>query len=133
MARKQSMQTRLVFVLAILTICVIAGCAAKKNLWGDSKTGLILSYRMPEDQVLKYRSTNELIQTMEVMDQTMEIEMTKEYNFSTKSKGLKENDHKLSVTLDSASINIFSPQGEFSPDMSPVIGKSFDMILSHLG
>jgi len=100
--RKQTFQAPLVFVLVILVIAILTGCAAKRPFWGDPKTGLILQYLMPENQVLKYQTSMESTQNFE-------------------------------VTIDSMSVNITSPQGELSPDMSSVIGKSFDMTLSFLG
>jgi len=40
-----------------LVIFMLAGCAAKTaKVWGDPQTGLILKYRMAEDQVPKYQA-----------------------------------------------------------------------------
>lgn len=119
---------------AFLAICMLAGCAAKTApVWGDPQTGLILQYRMPEGQVLKYESWGETHQTLNVMGQTVDIDMASTNAFSVESKGKKENDHQLTITIDGMSIKIQSPQAELEPDMSTVIGKSFDMILSSLG
>lgn len=134
MFRKQAFKTCLACAPVVLIIALLAGCAAKTtNLWGDPKTGLILQYRMQENQVLKYQSSTEQTQNIEVMGQSMETQTTSTSAFSTKYKGLKENNLQLGVTIDSMSIDISSPQGELSPDMSSVKGKSFDMVLSPLG
>ena len=117
-----------------LAICMLAGCAAKTApVWGDPQTGLILQYRMPEGQVLKYESWGETHQTLNVMGQTIDVDMASTNIFSVESKGKKENDHQLTITIDGMSIKIQSPQAELEPDMSTVIGKSFDMVLSSLG
>lgn len=134
MIRKQTLQTRLVFISIVLVIFILAGCAVeKRTYWRDPKTALALQYWMPENQVLKYQTSAKQTQIIEVMGQSVEVETEKTIEFSVKSKGLKENNLQLEVTIDSMSINITSPQGDLSPDMSTVIGKSFDMTLSILG
>jgi len=122
-----------VFSPIILTICILAGCAAKLPIWGNPQTALILQYRMAEDQVLKYKLTIEQTQDVEVMGQQMKTETKGEIAFTAKSKGLKENNQQLGITIDSMIISINSPQGELAPDMSSVEGKSFDMTISMLG
>lgn len=134
MTCKKSSKTWLVFVPAFLAFFILAGCAAKTaNVWGDPQTGLILEYRMAENQELKYESTAEQTQNIEVMGQSIDTETSSKTVFSVKSKGLKENNHQLGITIDSMSLNIVSMQGEINPDMSSVMGKSFEMTLSSLG
>jgi hypothetical protein len=60
MIRRSTLSTQLFVAVVILAAAVVAGCAAKKALWGDPETGLILTYRMAKDQVVKYESLNEL-------------------------------------------------------------------------
>lgn len=134
MIRRQNIKTWLVSIPVILAICILAGCAVKTaNVWGDPETGLILQYRMPENQVLKYKSSAEVTQTMDVMGQTIDVDIDSSGAFTVKSKGQKENNHQLTVTIDLMKVIIASPQGEIIPDMSTVSGKSFEMILSPLG
>lgn len=133
MIYKKSFKTWFVFLPVILAIFILAGCAAKLPIWGDPQTGLILQYRIAEDQVLKYQLTIEQTQDVEVMGQQMKTETKGDIAFTAKSKGLEGNNHQLGITIDSMSININSPQGEISPDMSTVEGKSFDMTMSMLG
>jgi len=133
MIHKKAFKTWPVFLPAILAICILVCCAARRPYWGDLQTGLILQYRMEENQVLKYQLTIKQTQDIEVMGQQMKTETKGEIAFTAKSKGVKENNQQLGITIDSMSININSPQGEISPDMSSVEGKSFDMIMSMLG
>jgi len=131
---KGKIQTLLMLAPAFLAICFLAGCAAKTApVWGDPQTGLILQYRMPEGQVLKYESWDETHQTMDVMGQTIDVDIDSTNSFSVESKGQEEKNHQLTLTIDGMSIKIQSPQAELEPDMSTVIGKSFDMVLSSLG
>ncbi len=129
-------KTQIGFVLipVILAICMLAGCAAKTSpVWGDPETGVILRYRMPEGQVMKYESWGETHQTSDVMGQTIEADISSSNAFTVTSNGQEENNHKLTIRMDDMSIKIQSTQGELEADMSTVIGKSFEMVLSPLG
>ena len=133
MFHKDTFKTWIVFLPVIMAIFILAGCAAKLPIWGNQQTGLILQYRMAEDLALKYQLTIEQAQDVEVMGQQMKTETKGEIAFTVKSKGLKENNQQLGITIDSMKIKINSPQGELTPDMTTVEGKSFDMIMSRLG
>ena len=118
----------------LISAMILAGCAAKTAaLWGDPQTGLILTYRMPEIQSLGYRFSVDQTQTIEVMGQVIDTESDQSIGFSVLAKGMKDGNQQLAVTIDSMTVNVDSPQGKMSPDMSSVVGKAFDMILSELG
>lgn len=131
---KQNTQTWWRLTPVLLAVCLLAGCAAKTApVWGNPQTGLILQYRMPEGQVLKYDSWEETRQISDLMGQTIEVDYKSTNAFSVKSNGQEENNHQLTITIDGMSIKIQSSQADLEPDMSTVLGKSFDMILSPLG
>lgn len=88
---------------------------------------------MPEGQVLKYESWGETHQTADVMGQTIETDISSSNAFTVKSNGQKDSNHQLGITIDEMSLKIQSTQAELEPDMSTVIGKSFDMVFSSLG
>lgn len=124
---------RMALILVILVALIWVGCAAKKDWWGDPETGLTLEYRMPKKGSLQYQVSNDFTQVMEIMGQSMEIHSRGLTVFSAASKGIKDNNHQLEVTIDSMYVNLVTPRGDLSPDMSTVMGKSFDMTLSLLG
>jgi len=131
---KRNIQTWLMLVPVFLAISMLAGCAAKTApVYGDPQTGVILQYQMPEGQVLKYDSWGETHQVSDVMGQTIETDISSTNVFSVKSNGQEENNHQLTITIDGMSLKIQSTQGELEADMSTVIGKSFEMVLSSLG
>lgn len=130
---KTNLKSYLSVALVVLLIALLTGCAAKRPFWGDVKKGLVLEYRMPQDQALKYQFTSNMIQDMKVMGRSTQTIIDLKLLFSAKSEGLEENNHFLLVTIDSANSDIESPQGNLSPDMSPVFGKSFHITLSPLG
>ena len=131
---KQKTQTWWILAPVFLAVCMMAGCAAKTApVWGNPQTGLVLQYQMPEGQVLKYDSQEKTLQISDVMGQTIEVDYRTTNAFSVKSNGQEKNNHQLAITIDGMSIKIQSQQADLEPDMSTVLGKSFDMILSPLG
>lgn len=111
-------------------VLVLAGCAVKTK----PPAGTVLAYKMPKGQALTYEVKDEQSQVMEVMGQTTDTRTASASTFTLKSKGLKDKDFLLGVTLDDIAMTVASSlQGDISPDMGAVKGKSFDMVLSPLG
>jgi hypothetical protein len=95
---------------------------------------VVLEYKMPTGRTLTYQSKSEEAQVMEVQGQSMDTQTTNASTFTVKAKGLKDKNFLLGVTIDDmAATMASSAQGDMSPDMSGVKGKSFDMVLSPLG
>jgi hypothetical protein len=88
---------------------------------------------MPEGQAIKYQNTMNVVQTMDMMGQEMQSTTKMDITFSAKSKGTKNNQNILGVTIDNLNMKSESPQGDFNPDLSSLVGKSFEMNLSFLG
>lgn len=122
-------------LLVVLLIILSVGCTVKaiENIWGDPITGLILTYRLPDNEVLNYELSSKNLQTMEMMSQSIETTILSTTKFSAQSKGLKEKNLLLGITFDAFKIDIKSMRGNLSPDTSSVTGKKFDMVLSPLG
>jgi hypothetical protein len=120
-------------VLGAAAICALSGCAGKKNVWGDTESGLILEYRIKEGDVLRYELVQEGTEKVEVMGQINESATTKSYVFAVESKGMQNENHLLGITIESMEAGMQSVQGEFSADTEDVVGKSFDLVLSPLG
>jgi hypothetical protein len=119
--------------LAFVLTAAMAGCAAKKPIWGDPATGLVLTYRMTEAQPLEYRQALNHTQDMEVMGQTMQVQTDKTTRFSMAPKGVTDENHQVTVTIEEVEISLTSAQGSISPDLAGLSGRSFDMTLSILG
>lgn len=131
---KQKTKIWLALTPFLLALFMLSGCAAKTApVWGDPQTGLILQYQMPEGQELKYDSWEKTHQTSDIMGNNIEVEMNSKNSFSVQSKGYAEDKHQLTITILDMSLKVQSTQFDLEPDMSHVIGKSFDMMLSSLG
>jgi hypothetical protein len=134
--------TRIVTLAAVL---ILAGCAAKSQAPVVTATaakapavkaapaGVVLEYKMPEGRVLSYQNTGESVETTDMMGQSVEVHTTSKEAFTLRAKGPKEGDLLLGVTVDDMSMTITGPQGDNSPDMTALAGKTFDMVLSPLG
>jgi hypothetical protein len=123
-------------VSVVVTASFLTGCAGTRATqpgWGDPETGLILMYRMPGKGPLKYRVTGTFNQSMDMGGQTAETESNTMTTMSFASRGMRDDDLLLKVTIDEASVSVVAPVGVMEGDMSEVIGKSFDMTLSPLG
>jgi hypothetical protein len=95
---------------------------------------VVLDYKMPAGRVLTYLAKSEEAQVMEVMGQSMDTHTTGTNTSTFKAKGPKDKNFLLGVTIDDIAVTVTSSaQGDMSPDMSSVKGKSFDMVLSPLG
>jgi hypothetical protein len=117
-------------VLVMAAGTVLATPAAPK---GSAAATTVLEYKMPAGRTLTYQIKGEEAQIMEVMGQSMDTSTTTASTFTFASKGLKDKNFLLGVTIDDISVSVAGPQGDMSPDMSSVKGKSFDMVLSPLG
>lgn len=118
-------------LVLLLAVFVAAGSATVKSV--SPQAAVTLAYQFPEGRALTYRTSSTQIQNMEVMGQSMTTESVSSSDFTVKGKGLKDGDLVLGVTIDAIKTDVSSPQGNMSPDMSVVVGKSFDMIVSKLG
>ncbi|MCJ7484701.1 MAG: hypothetical protein MUQ25_00845 [Candidatus Aminicenantes bacterium] len=95
---------------------------------------VVLEYKMPAGRALTYQSKSEEAQVMEVQGQSMDTQTTNTGTFTFKAKGLKDKNFLLGVTIDDIVTTMTSnAQGDMSPNMGAVKGKSFDMVLSPLG
>jgi len=118
-------------LVLLLAVFVMAGGAAVKAV--SPQPAVTLAYQFPESRTLTYRTSGNQVQNMEIMGQSMTTESTSTSDFTVKGKGLKDGNLVLGVTIDAMKADVSSPQGNMSPDMSVVIGKSFDMVVSKLG
>lgn len=120
-----------------LTLCLLlagyAGTAPAPRAAGTAQAEIVLEYKMPAGQVLRYLGTDEVRETTDRMGETVETVVTSSGTDTFRAKGRKNGDILLEVTIEDASLAVSSPRGETKPDLKPIIGKSFDLVLSPLG
>ncbi len=117
-------------------VLVMAGSASVSPAFPTGQatsTELLLEYKMPEGQVLRYQGTDEMRETSDRMGETVESVVTSSGTDAFRSKGRKNGAHLLEVAIEDASLVISSPRGEIRPDLKPIIGRKFDMSLSPTG
>ena len=126
--------TLTVAVAAILVLAAGVVTAAPPAAKSAAAAATVLEYKMPAGRALTYQDKTESTEVMEVMGQSMDTQSTNTSSVTFKSKGLKDKNFLLGVTIDDmVSTVASSAQGDMSPDLSSVKGKSFDMIVSPLG
>ncbi len=118
---------------ALLLVAVLAGCAAKTAAtYGSPETGLMMTYQEPASP-LKYKITGDQTQNIEVMGQTVSTVTKSSNDITVTGKGKKDGNLLLGVTINDMKVSMSGMQGDLTPDMSTVIGKSFEMVVSPLG
>jgi hypothetical protein len=137
MRLKNAFTGRPALAAAVAVILVLAGGAVPVTSLASAPAPaatVVLEYKMPTGRALTYQSKSEEAQVMEVQGQSMDTQTTNTSTFTFKAKGLKDKNFLLGVTIDDITATMASSaQGDMSPDMSGVKGKSFDMVLSPLG
>jgi hypothetical protein len=116
-------------LLAALGLAVSAAGPAS----APAAKAIVLEYKMPKGRALTYQGKSEQGTVMEVMGQSMDTTTTGSTTYTFTSKGLKDKNFIVGVTIDDMSASVTGAQGDLSPDLSSVKGKSFDMVLSPLG
>jgi hypothetical protein len=127
---------RPLWAAAVAVFLVLAGAAVPAASVAAPQAGkaVVLEYKMPEGRVLTYQNKSEDAQVMDVMGQTMDTQTVNTSTITFKVKGLKEKNYLLGVTIEDIAVTVTSSaQGDMSPDMSSVKGKSFDMVLAPTG
>ncbi|OGD17425.1 MAG: hypothetical protein A2V76_08065 [Candidatus Aminicenantes bacterium RBG_16_63_14] len=133
----------------LVSLVLLAGCAArstapvgeeaaplaaeKAGAPAARPAGIVLEYKMPAGRVLRYQDATEVREVTDVMGMTNESHSTLASSISFQAKGQKDQNHLIGVTIDDMSLTVTGPQGDLSPEMTPVKGRGFDMVLSPLG
>jgi len=119
---------------AILVLAAAAAPALAAEPQAKPGKDVFLEYKMPAGRVLTYQGKSEEAQVMEIQGQTMDTHTSATNTFTFKATGDKDKNFLLGVTIDEIAVTVTSSvQGDMSPDMTAVKGKSFNMVLSPLG
>ncbi len=125
---------RILFWSLLTLSFLIFGCASKKPMWGDPQTGLILQYRIDQNQMLNYNLSVNQSSAMDLMGQSMETVTDINLDFDIKCTKIDDQKNMLTqVSLESLDITMDGMQGRSNINTSALIGKSFNMSLSPMG
>jgi len=124
---------RIVLLSAVLAAAcsLLVGCAGPAA--SVKGTGLYLAYTMQQGQPLKYRMVSSLEQTTEVRGDTVRTTSEQRSAITLTPLGQEAGLSRVSIAIDSMRVAIGTPAGDIVPDVSGVIGKSFEMSVSQLG
>lgn len=107
----------------------LAGLSARQ----DQGVAVTLAYQFPEGKTLSYRTASSEKQYMQVNGQDLTTSTDSSLEFTAKPKSSKDGIHGITVTIDAMKIRMLGPQGDQSPTLTDIPGKSFDMSLTRLG
>lgn len=134
MKRRGILLQLILLILVAFGVLFFNGCAAKKSIWGDPESGLLLTYRLARGQVWKTESTSQQITNMEMMGQSMESTTDINMVVSYKGEGLTSDQNlQMTATVDSMLMATKSMRGEQKIDVQGLVGKPFGFVLSPLG
>lgn len=92
-----------------------------------------LVYNFPAETPVKYLGVGKIVQTMDVMGQVMEVNVSSAFGCSIKSKGLIKKNLNLEVRIDSMYQKVDSPQGSAGGVLKDALGKVFTISITPEG
>jgi len=107
----------------------LTGLSARQN----QGSAVTLAYQFPDGKTLSYRTVSSEKQYMQVSGQDITTSTESSLEFTAKPKSSKDGVHGIAVTIDAMKIRVQGQQGDQSPLLDHVPGKSFDMSLTRLG
>ncbi|MFO7890103.1 MAG: hypothetical protein R6V04_07165 [bacterium] len=125
-------------VLFLSVLLIVLGCAGGKKLakpyTGEPETGLTLRYSLQPEKTYQYTSENDMTQNMEMQGRSMQNKSSSILKFTVKGKKLDENNNLVfEVIMDSINSVMEGMGGSRELDLSPFMGKSFEVVLSPYG
>ncbi|MDZ7263532.1 MAG: hypothetical protein ONB16_03030 [candidate division KSB1 bacterium] len=128
------MSRSLLTIMLVAMMALMLTTCAKKPFWGSETTGFILNYQLSPNQQWKYEMTSNQNMNMEQMGQAVDIKTALMTNYTIKGGGLNPQKNLLATfTLDTMHIAVTSAMGSNSPDISSIIGKSFQLAFTPKG
>lgn len=128
------------YIARLLTLGIIilslttTGCAQKKVAWGDLKTGLILKYNLPQNEIITYKVVSDTLQNLEVMGQSVNTTIKADISYGIKGTGVDDQSNLTAqIIINHLNLAINSMQGSMNPDTSSLNGKSFGVTFSPEG
>ena len=116
-------------LVVLAVFLALAGLSARQ----EQGAAVTLAYQFPEGKTLSYRTASSEKQNMQVSGQDINTNTESSLEFTAKPKSSKDGVHGITVTIDAMKIRTQGPQGDQSPTLDHVPGKSFDMSLTRLG
>ncbi len=125
---------RILFWNLLTLSFLLLSCASKKPMWGDPQTGLILQYRIDQDQNLNYNISINQNSVMDLMGQSMETVTDINMDFNMECTEIDDQKNMLTqISLKALDITMDGMQGRSNINTSALIGESFGMSLSSMG
>lgn len=116
-------------LLLALAICPVVN-SQKKSAKKSVDAGLTLAYKYSAEKEVKYMNKTNIVQTMDINGQSMEVNVASFLSASVKSKGIQNSNLSLEIKIDSMAQSVDSPQGSSGGPVADVKGKVFTMVIT---
>ncbi len=132
---KSFLIARLVVVVSITVsslFCTVSFSQTPVNQ-KSSDGSIKLAYNYPIDKSVRYLTESKIIQTMDIMGQTMQVNVNSVFGCAIKASGNPDNNLKLEVTVDTIGQSTDSPMGSTGGAVKEVQGKIFNILINPTG
>lgn len=132
--KKQDVLKKVVLASLIVLIGMsISGCGANKTVAKTGERGIMFEYNMPQNEILKYHFVTTALETAQVKDKKIDVNVNSSIDFSVGLKGEADNILDLLVKIDGMTQKLAYMGKEINADLSSVIGREFGMTMSGKG
>ncbi|MCP4657751.1 MAG: M56 family metallopeptidase [bacterium] len=131
--RRWMRATSWLVTLVVVSLFLPMGTVATEPASRAGEAGWLMTYRMPESGALRYHLSAVSTRQMGMRGELVEWGSTQTIEFSLRSLGFEQANHRIEITIDSMAVSVDVPQLDLIPDTSEVPGKRFEMVLSPLG
>jgi hypothetical protein len=99
----------------------------------SSDSSIKLVYTYPANQPVRYYTESKIIQTMDIMGQSMQVNINSVFGCTIKATGTTDNNLNLEVTVDTIGQSTESPMGSSGGGIMEVKGKVFNIVINPTG
>ncbi len=128
---KNSLQEK--FPVLLFIIALVAG-ALVSNAQEAPRSGPIrFEYNYPANKPVRYMTESKVIQTMDVMGQSMQVNVNSVFGCTIRAVNSPDKNLKLEVTVDTIGQSTESPMGSTGGSIKEVQGRVFNIVIDHAG
>lgn len=122
-------------LISLVAIMIVSGVfnlaiSQKKVVESPQKGTVKLIYNYPSDKTIKYLTTSNIVQNMDVNGQSMLVNVNSYSGCSVRAAGKLDENLKLEIKIDSVAQTVDSPQGATGGAVADAKGKTFNMVIS---
>ncbi len=127
---KNTFKRNLTLFTVIITLLGSSVCFAQQP---SGRRAMKLTYKYPIDKPVKYMTESKINQKMDVMGQSMEVNIISVFGCTIKALRSSGENLKLEVTVDTIGQTTDSPMGSSGGEVKELKGKVFNVVINPAG